>query len=211
MDNYPSNSHSQKQPAKAAKKVEKVIQGEATMRKKPLGKKFAETFIKGNPRDAWATAFWEDWIPALKEAAVHSFFEGVERTVFGDARGRTRRMAQGMNQQVAYNRYSSSGTPAMKPDPRMTAPSLSKRAKETHDFGEIELTNRASALDVIEKLYDIVNQYEQATVKDLYDLVGFQSDYTDQKWGWTNMQGSEPVRTREGTYVLSLPRPEPLD
>ena len=87
---------------------------------------------------------------------------------------------------------------------------MSRRGRSTHDFGEIILATRVEANTVIERLYDLVNQFEVASVKDLYELVGAESDYTDEKWGWTSMQGSDVQRINEG-YLLDLPRPEPID
>ena len=47
------------------------------------------------------------------------------------------------------------------------------------------------------------------SVMDLYDLVGITGQYTDNKYGWTNLRNAEPVRTRDG-YMLKLPRAIPL-
>jgi hypothetical protein len=87
---------------------------------------------------------------------------------------------------------------------------MSQRGRAKHDFDEIVLDQRAEAEEVIDRLYDVVNKYEQATVADLYDLVGLSSTHTDHKWGWTDLRGAGVSRIRDG-YLLDLPDPEPLD
>jgi hypothetical protein len=87
---------------------------------------------------------------------------------------------------------------------------MSQRGRAKHDFDEIVLDQRAEAEEVIDRLYDVVSRYEQATVADLYDLVGLSSTHTDHKWGWTDLRGAGVSRIRDG-YLLDLPDPEPLD
>jgi hypothetical protein len=88
--------------------------------------------------------------------------------------------------------------------------SISRRARATHDFDEIILPTRVEAEEVIDRMFDIVSQYETATVADLYELVGINSNYTDGKWGWSDFRGAGVSRVRNG-YLLDLPRPESLD
>ena len=87
---------------------------------------------------------------------------------------------------------------------------MSRRAKATHNFDEIILATRHEAEEVIDRLFDLISRYETATVADLYELVGEDRSYTDDKWGWTDIRGAGVQRVRNG-YLLNLPRPEPLD
>jgi hypothetical protein len=72
------------------------------------------------------------------------------------------------------------------------------------------LATRVEAEEVIDRLFDVVSRYETATVADLYEMVGVTGNYTDDKWGWTDLRGASVQRVRNG-YLLDLPRPEPLD
>lgn len=62
---------------------------------------------------------------------------------------------------------------------------------------------------VLEVLSDLAERYEVATVADLYDAAGLSSDYTDRKWGWTDLRDAQIVRVRTG-YLIQLPPPVPL-
>lgn len=220
MDNeFPSNSREQKvvREAPGEKKVEKVIQGEAVVRKKSLGRRFKETFVGGDTKGVMEYVTLDVLIPAAKDMVADAMTQGVERVLFGESRPRGRSFSRtpgsspfgSATSHVAYNRYSSSGAGHRPgPDPREFG--ISRRARASHDFGEIVLPTRVEAEFVIDSLFNLVSQYEMATVADLYNLVGQTPEFTDEKWGWTNLQGSAPRRTRGG-YILSLPRPEPLD
>jgi hypothetical protein len=87
---------------------------------------------------------------------------------------------------------------------------MSPRARARHNFDEIVLESRQEAEDVLERLYDLVEQYGSASVSDLLELVGIAATHTDQKWGWEELRGAHATRIRGG-YLLDLPEPEPLN
>ena len=59
---------------------------------------------------------------------------------------------------------------------------------------------------------DLLDQYKLVSVADLYDLVGISGDYTDNKYGWTNLRNARVERLRyEDGYILKLPKALPLD
>ena len=57
---------------------------------------------------------------------------------------------------------------------------------------------------------ELIETYGSATVADLYDLVGITCNYTDNKYGWTNLRNAEPIRVRDG-YMLKMPKALPID
>lgn len=217
MENYPANSKrlntspdetQQVEP----KRIEKVVQGEVVRRKKPLGKRFFETFLGETAKNALGYVLTEVLIPAAKDMVVDAGQEALQRMVKGESAGSRRhinRSTGGMNGHVSYNRFHQSPSVGRREreDPRR---SVSRRARASHDFDEIILDTRVEAEEVLERLYDIVDKYEQASISDLYELVGVQGDFTDAKWGWVDLQGSGVTRIRNG-YLLELPKPEPLD
>lgn len=201
---YPSNSRNPQENGKD-KKIEQVVSGEVLRRKKPLGKRFTETFVGGDARSVASYVFLDVLIPAAKDMIADAMSMGVEKMLYGDVRSTSRRGASRGQPSgyVSYNRFSTS---SRREEPR----GPSRRARATHDFDEIVLATRVEAEEVIDRLFDIVSRYEVATVKDLYELVGERSDYTDEKWGWADIRGAGVTRVRNG-YLLDLPKPEPLD
>lgn len=211
---FPSNSHNAGDPKEEKtaepKRVEKVVVGDVERRKKPFGKRFTETFVGGDARNVVQYVLFEVLVPAAKDTIADAVSQGVERMIFGEARSPSRRTGYrpgGSSSYVSYNKFGSSKRdPRDRDEPR----GLSRQARTNHQFDEILLATRAEAETVIERLYDLVNEYELATVADLLELVGETPSYTDGKWGWDDMHGATVRRVREG-YLLDLPKTKPVD
>jgi hypothetical protein len=208
---YPSNSHKPKTEKIEPKKVERVIASDVVRRKKPLSKRFLETFVSGDARGVWNSVAFDILIPAAKDMVVDAGQEAIQRSIYGDSsrsRGRASKRGGGdsLLGHFAYNRISSMREPRSRDEPR----NVTHRGRATHNFDEIILASRVECEHVIDRLFDLVNRYENATVADLYDLVGVTGNYTDEKWGWTDIRGAGVTRVRNG-YLLDLPKPEPLD
>ena len=71
------------------------------------------------------------------------------------------------------------------------------------------LESRGEADAVLSRMDEIMEEYDIVRVADLYDLVGITGDYTDNKYGWTNIRDAKVVRVRDG-YKIQLPRAMPL-
>lgn len=213
MEEFPSNSRTPKpvnRPSEAEKKVVRVVTGEARTRRKPLMRRFAETFIAEDASSVGRYLFLEVLIPAAKDMILDLGREGLERTLFGGrggGRGRSSfRSSMGSGSHVSYNRYSSNGVPWKREEER----TISQRGRRRHDFREIVLDTRQEANDVIDQMYELVSKFGEATVADLYDMCGIEEKHTDGNYGWRNLEGSRAVHVREG-YVLDLPAPVQLD
>lgn len=208
MDNFPPNNAKAK-GQKEPKKVERVTTAEVKRRKKPLGKQFKEVFFGGDAKTAMSYVLVSVIVPAIKDTLAEAGQAAIEKIIFGESRHGRRRFGppSGAQGYVSYNRMHTRD-PA---DDRPPMPSrLSRQARARHNFDEIILSTRSEAEEVIDRLYDLVSQYEQASVADLYELVGLESSHTDHKWGWTDMRGATVDRVRSGGYLLDLPEPEAL-
>lgn len=216
---FPSNRHKDKKadrpqaPKAEEKKVQQVTQSEVVRRKKPLGRRFKETFIGADAKSVWGFVALDVLVPAAKDMLADAVSQGVERMIFGEARSTSRRTGRRPSDgpRISYNRYSGSGSRLVGgPLEDRSHRDISRRARASHDFDEIILATRVEADEVLDRLYDLVSKYETATVADLYDLVGISGNYTDDKWGWVDLRGAGVTRVRHG-YLLDLPKPEPLD
>lgn len=213
MDEFPSNSHKTKaapeENTEPAKKIEQVTTGVVVTRKKPLGKRFVETFFGGDTKGVMNYVMIDVLLPAAKDMIADAVSQGIERMIFGEARSTSRRTGVrpgGHSSYVSYNRFAPNNQQSRREEPR----NISRRSRASHDFDEIILATRVEAETVIDRLFDIISRYEQATVSDLYELVGVSGNFTDEKYGWTDIRGATVVRTRNG-YLLDLPKPEQLD
>ena len=205
---FPPNNDKSKKGS--PRKVERVTTGEVSRKKKSLRKQFSETFVEGDMKSTARFVVMGVLLPAARDMIYDAASEGVHKLIFGDKgrrRGGSTTPYSGPTGHIAYNRYSRSPEDDRPP---FATRGMSQRGRAKHDFDEIVLDQRAEAEEVIDRLYDVVNKYEQATVADLYDLVGLSSTHAVHKWGWTDLRGAGVSRIRDG-YLLDLPDPEPLD
>ena len=83
--------------------------------------------------------------------------------------------------------------------------SIYKYRNLTFDF-------RQDALAVIDAMQDVLDEYDAVSVADLYDIAGVSSNnWTNNKYGWTNLDTAEVAHARGGGYKLVLPKARPLD
>lgn len=207
MEEFPPNSR--KQSVKTGdvstedKKIERVTSETATLRKKPLGRKFMDTFMGADLKSVMHYVLSDVLAPAAKDMIVEAGSQGLERMIFGETSSR-RRSAGGITPtgHINYNRM---GRPSRGP-----SSSPQTRVRTRHAFDEVVLQSRAEGQEVLSRMYDILSRYESVTVSDLYELVGLRGDHTDLKWGWTDLHGASVDRLRSGGFLLDLPTPEPL-
>lgn len=206
---YPSNNQQdppvetteQESEKKPEKNLDSVIEGKAVTKKKSrLGESFEHM---------WKYVTMDVLLPAAKDMVSDAVAQGVDQLLFGESRGGgARRRSNKQNQgYISYNRYTPAAKKAAEPTARRQ---ISDRTRANHAFDDIILDTRNDAEAVLDRLYDLVGQFDIATVSDLYALIGVKSKYTDEAWGWTDMRGAQVRRVRSG-YLLDIPAPEFLD
>lgn len=192
------------------KKVESVVTNDVAKRKKSLLKRFTSIFIGGDSKTVFQYVISEVLVPQAKDMITEAASSGFERLIYGESRPGRRHGSSGRSGSgpVQYNRYAVRGNNPLgrsgSDDRRPTA------QPRTQSVDDILLATRVEAETVLDRLYDLLKQYECASVADLYSLVGLSSNYTDQKWGWTELHGSNIRRVSDG-YILELPKTVSLD
>lgn len=78
------------------------------------------------------------------------------------------------------------------------------------DIIEPIFATRRDTEEILNYMGDLIDEYGFATVADLYDLIGASGNYTDNKYGWTDISNAEIVRVRDG-YMIKLPKIRKLD
>ncbi len=209
---FPANSNTEKkEPAK--KEIKQIVTGEVVRKKRSLTKRFTETFIGGDVHSVWSYVAFDVLLPAAKDMVSDAVSQGVEKILFGEStKSPSRRGRQSTpNGYVSYNKYSplNNGRGSMSRDRDEERP-ISRRGRATHNFDEIILATRAEAEEVIDRMFDLVSRYEVVTVAELYSILGVTGEFTDEKYGWTDIRGAGVTRIRSG-FLLDLPKPEPLD
>lgn len=211
MTEFPSNSKNSQTQKPAEKVVEQVVTGEATSRKKSLGRRFREVFIGGDTKSVVAYVITDVLVPQAKDMLSEAVSSGFERLIYGDSSRPNRRYGnrpQSGPGPTNYTRYAVRGNnPIGRQGQEDRRPTASVR---TQDLDDILLATRVEAETVIDRMYDLLRDYETVSVADVHSLIGWTSSYTDQKWGWTDLQGTDVRRVRDG-YILILPKTIALD
>lgn len=201
---YPSNTKTTRkveQPEK--RKVEQVTSGTVKQQKQSFGRRLTETFLEDNTKSVGDYIIHDVLIPAAKSMISDTVSGGIEMLLFGGRKG-SRTNRDGGRSYVNYNSASYRGSirdmPGRRPDRE-----ISRVGRSRHDFGEIILETRGEAEEVLSHLVDLTIDYGMASVADLYDLVGITSNFTDNKYGWTDLRNASVSRVRGG-YLINLPR-----
>lgn len=196
---FPGNS--KKEKSKEERKTQpKVTDGKVIRKKKSLGKRITETLTDDDTKSVSSYILYDVLIPAAKNTISDAVTGGIEMLLFGERRYNNVRREKGRSY-VSYDGYYS------KKDSRDSRSYSSGRRME---IDEIVLESRGEAEEVLSRLVDLIDEYGMASVAELYDLVGVTSNFTDNKWGWTNISSARVDRVREG-YLLRLPRVKELD
>ena len=182
-------------------KPKPVINGKVRVANKSLWRKIGETFAAGNLKDAKNYVISDVIVPSILDMIYDGITRGASKLIYGDnapKRDKNRRFGSGIN----YNSYSRSDN-----DSIITI----KRKKESpvsdiYDYNELELESNADAKDLLDSMYEFLEEHDVISVGDMYAMARYEGgDYTDHNWGWDDLRGSAIVRGDHG-WILKLPR-----
>ena len=201
MNDYKPNSNRFKEEQKEKtqeKKVEKVVTGKVITRKKSGLNKLADEFISEDAKNIKSYVIGEVLIPSAKKAISDIVTNVIDMILYGGSRPGAKRSTA---DRVSYRNYYDR-------DNHMPARTTSSYSGYSYD--DIVLTSRGEAQEVLERMDELMVTYGVVSVADLYDLVGITGNYTDNKYGWTNIRNAEIIRVRDG-YMIKMPRAVVID
>lgn len=207
MSEYQSNSHKAREEQKQQneiierKKIQPVAKGKA--KKKSEVKKFADIFVAEDVTSVKNYIINDVLIPAAKKAISDIVTNGIDMLLYGEAKGRSRDRDRSGGR-VSYTKYYERGRDVDRDYDRRTT------RRSVYDYDDIVLDTRGEAEEVLNRMDDLIDAYGMVSVADLYDLVGISGNYTDNKYGWTNLRNATVQRVRDG-YLLKLPKALPFD
>lgn len=204
MEDYKPNSFrfkAEQQAKVEEKRVDKpVVTGKVITKKPSKVRKLAGEFISEDARNVKDYVFGEVLIPAIKKAISDIVRDGIDIILYGES-GRSKKRSTA--DKVSYTRFSDRDYRS----PRDVGPIVSSG----FSYDDIILESRGEAQDVLDRMFEIVEQYGLVSVADLYELVGKTThNYMVNRYGWTSLRNAEVERVREG-YWIKLPRAMPLD
>lgn len=203
MVEYKGNSHRGKEENSGEvippKKVERVATGKT--RRKNEVRKLADAFITEDVHSVKDYIIQDVLLPAAKKAISEMVSSGIDMLLYGEAKSKNR---SGRNEsRVSYTKYYD----------RERERDYDRGARTRtrgYDYDDIILDTRREAEEVLDRMQDLIDTYGMVSVADLYDLVGINGSYTDNKYGWTHLRNADVQRVRDG-YLLKLPKALPFD
>lgn len=205
MEDYKPNSNRFKDEQKSKetnkieeKRIDKVVTGTVKTRKKSKFSKIADEFISEDAKNVKSYVFGEVLIPAIKKAISDIVTDGIDIILYGESRRGNKRSTA---DRVSYRNYY---------DDRRPSRIDRSNVLYGYNYDDIILSTRGEAEDVLARMDELMDTYGLVRVADLYDLVGITGNYTDNKYGWTNIRSAEIMRVRDG-YMIKMPRAVPID
>ena len=193
IETYQSNSYKSKETNDRTddkKKLEKVVVGQVKTKKKTGLGKFLGGFVADETHDIKTYLFKDVVVPTIKKTIT----DVVDMILYGGTK-----RSRSTGPKVSYRSFYD--------DPRDSR--TEPRGLQAYSYEEVILETRGDAEEVLDQLNSLIDTYHIASVADLYDLVGLTGNYTDNRYGWTNLANADVVRTRNG-YQLKLPRALPI-
>ena len=192
MDEFKPNSHKSKEE-KPEKKIEKVVKGEAKMKKKNGAEKLATIFISEDVGSVRTYIFRDILVPAIKKAISDIFTNGIDMLLYGET-GKSKKKSQASS--VSYRGYYDRDK---EPD------RYYDRRKPSYNVDDFIIETRGEAEEILFRMDELIELYGSVSVADFYDLLGVTRPYTENKYGWTDIRNAYVDRVRNG-YVIKLPK-----
>lgn len=206
MPDYQSNSKKRKEAESTTPKVvERVVVSDVIIQKKSVGRKFKDLFIAADIRTVIHYVATDVLLPAAKNMLWDSLSKGGERMIFGDSAVRRRNFGSGPR--ITYNNPINRG---YEPSSSRYAPRPSSEPRGSrHIRDDFLLSTREEAELVLERMNDIIDNYDVVSLADLNDLVGLPTTHVDNKWGWSSLGNVQIRQIREG-FLIDFPPSEAI-
>lgn len=196
MPEYQSNSHRTKELAAqenpAERRTEKVVTGGTKIRKKSTLTKMANAFLPGDVDDVKRYVLRDVLIPTIRRTIsdVVDMLLGVNTTPRSSSPAGTR---------VSYRSYYDAR------NDRRESTALRTRSTP-YSYDDVVFDRYDDAAEVLLRMRELVSRFDAVSVADLFDMTGHAGNYTDNKYGWTDLSDARIERVSDG-YIIRLPRP----
>lgn len=174
-------------------KMEKVIEGEVVKRKRPLGRQLSDIFLAEDWDTVKQYIVWDVIIPGIK----YTFVNALEMMILGETRG------GGNGKYRDYTSYSRNNNKTNRRD-------FTDNNRSKPDYRDYTFQTRRDAEEVLAALRDRIREYGSSSVADFYDAVGQSTEYTENRYGWTNLDKASVRPCRDG-YYIDLPKAIVID
>lgn len=196
-EDYKPNSHRSKEQElhepMPEKRTEKVVTGNVRQRKKSGLAKAGSIFVPGDVESVKSYILMDVLVPSIKRAISDIVCNGINMLLGEPSRGKS----GSPGAKVAYRQYYQD---------RDERPSYNRPiAQAQYSYDDIVFETRGDAEEVLYRMEELLERFDVVSVADLFDMAGISCQYTDNKYGWTDLRNAHVEHVRDG-YIISLPR-----
>ena len=195
-----SRNAKQKELERKERYTEKVTTGLVKKQKKTLSKRVIDALFDQKVDEAIDYAKNNVIKPGIRKVAFDAVMGALSMVFFGDVRGIYNSESGGRTGGGAgrrgYDRIYDSGR---------------SNRRSSVDISDILFETREDAERVLDRLYSDLERYGRVRVADLYSAAGVSGNsiWTDNNYGWFNLDRAAPYPTSEG-WQLDMPPAESL-
>lgn len=199
MDYKPNSNRfkeQQKEVAVEKKKIERVTTGKVKVKKKSGLQKMAGAMFAEDIDKVKSYILMDVLLPTIADGVTDVLKKSIDAIFGRSSSGRDSKSSR-----VSYRSFY---------DAPSKGNASSSRAKGVYDYDDIVFTTRGEAEEVLDRMDELVEKYNNVSVAEYYDLAGVSSEYTSNKYGWTDIHTAKIVRVSGDGYMIKLPRVMPL-
>ena len=199
---YPNNSKRAKEKESRIEetRVKKVVTGRVAKKKNSPLSKLASIFIPEDVDDVKEYIVKDLVIPTIKS----TFLDAMEIFINGGSSGRSRSRYGGSR--VSYSGY------YKEKERRRERDREDRSYNRLHEFDDIIVETRAEAEEILDCMYDLLDDYQIVRVADLYDMAGVtDKSHTSYRYGWTSLDQAHIARASGGGFIIRMPNARPID
>lgn len=190
-----------KQDAKQKPEVKKVVKGKTSVKKQSEMSKIAGSIISEECKSIKDYAIYDVMIPVIKDTISQLVKGAVDMIFYGEVKaGKGGRGGSGYSK-VSYSDYYDKGSRR----------SDARRLPERVSYDNVSFESRDDALEVLDRMDEIVEQYGVVRVADLFEMAGMSGNGpTDHNYGWYSTKNASVERDRGGDFYIKIGRPSAL-
>lgn len=200
------NTHKYKAEKAASKEREKVKpiidRDKIVSTKKPLGKKFAETFLTEDVDDVKTWLIKDVIIPGIQDTILDMLSMMFRGESYSGGRSSSRRGVYN-NNRTNYTSYSNGQKRRDRRDDRY-------ESDDRVDFRNVVLERRVDAERLIDEMRRRIIDTGSVSIAELLDLIDAPSRYTDNNWGWDDERDVKIRRVSSG-FLIDVCEPRYLN
>lgn len=175
--------------------INKEAEIKAKRQKKSALEVVANEFFAETAKHVGEFMYKDVIIPGVKGIIADLAAKGINMLLYGDSSSYSGKSSTASTYHSAYNKSNTT--------------TQSNRYVNTYAYDNLIVNSRQEGERILAKMGDVLKDVGYVTVADMYDLVGETHQWTDNKYGWTDLRGASVTLARDG-YLIKMPEVKPL-